>query len=53
VAGDVTVLVVTADDPGALGDGALVVVACSRDVARALAAAAVTERLSPVIRDGR
>jgi Flp pilus assembly protein CpaB len=55
VAADVAVLVVAATDPVApgaatVGDGALVVVACSPAVARALAAAGATERLSPALR---
>jgi Flp pilus assembly protein CpaB len=50
VAAVVVVLVVAAADPASLGDGALVVVACSPAVARSLAGAAATERLSPALR---
>jgi Flp pilus assembly protein CpaB len=50
VAADVAVLVVAATDPAGPTDGALVVVACTRAVARALAAANATDRLSPVLR---
>ncbi|HEX8002054.1 MAG TPA: Flp pilus assembly protein CpaB [Mycobacteriales bacterium] len=49
VAANVVVLAVTAAGEAGLGDGALVVVACPPDVARALAAAAATERLSPAL----
>lgn len=57
-AGVVVVLVATGDASalgnGALGDGAFAVVACAPDVARALAAAAATDRLSPaLLSDGR
>jgi Flp pilus assembly protein CpaB len=54
VAADVAVLAVPPTDAGlgggALGDGALVLVACSPAVARALAAAATHARLSPALR---
>jgi Flp pilus assembly protein CpaB len=54
VAAGVAVLVVAGPDPGtpggAFGEGALVVVACSPAVARDLAGAAATERLSPALR---
>ena len=50
VATDVVVLAVPATEEAAFGDGALVVVACSPAVARALAAAAAHARLSPALR---
>lgn len=50
VASDVVVLVVPAADPAGVSDGALVVVACPPAVARVLAAAAATARLSPALR---
>lgn len=51
VAADVVVLLVTPPQGAtSLGDGTLVVVACTPPVARALAAAATTARLSPALR---
>jgi Flp pilus assembly protein CpaB len=49
VAADVVVLVAP-EEATSLGDGALVMVACSTAVARALAGAAAAERLSPALR---
>ena len=49
VAAGVVVLAVPAPDATGFGEGALVVVACAPGVARALAAAAATERLSPAL----
>jgi Flp pilus assembly protein CpaB len=50
VAADVVVLVVPPADATGAGDGALVVVACTPAVARALAAATAAERLTPALR---
>jgi pilus assembly protein CpaB len=50
VAADVAVLLVATGDGTSFDGGALVVVACTPAVARALAAAAAGERLSPALR---
>jgi Flp pilus assembly protein CpaB len=53
VASDVAVLLVAPADPATPADGALVVLACAPSVARVLAAAGATDRLSPVLRSPR